>query len=341
MIRRFSPIAVPLLGAVAVLCAGCKQPEIRVYTIPKQPPAVDTHSDEPATSEAPRPKPALTYALPPGWQETTPGEVSVAGFVAKGDGGEASITVTPLPDLKGREDLVVNMYRQQAGLPPLEPGELGKTLTPVPVAGGDGQLLEITGNSQGKPVRILTAIAHREGRSWFYRIAGDDAFVTAQKPAFLNFLTSVRINDVAAEGPAASAEPSPKFSWPVPEGWTPLPPGQMQVAKFAVPERDGGKAEVAVSTFPGDTGGMLANVNRWRKQLGLPETDDAGLAEFVSPLAPDLPGAALVSLSNGPRAMLGAVVPRSGDWWFYKMVGEVAAVNAARDAFVSFAQAQP
>jgi hypothetical protein len=30
-----------------------------------------------------------------------------------------------------------------------------------------------------------------------------------------------------------------------------------------------GKAEVTVSAFPGDTGGLLANLNRWRGQIGL------------------------------------------------------------------------
>ena len=39
--------------------------------------------------------------------------------------------------------------------------------------------------------------------------------------------------------------------------------------------------------------------------------------------------------------MLGAIVPREGRWWFYKMMGDAPAVNAERDAFVRFIQSQP
>jgi hypothetical protein len=41
---------------------------------------------------------------------------------------------------------------------------------------------------------------------------------------------------------------------------------------------DGTKGEVAISHFPGDVGGDLANVNRWRQQVALPPIDEAGLA---------------------------------------------------------------
>ena len=48
-----------------------------------------------------------------------------------------------------------------------------------------------------------------------------------------------------------------------------------------------GPVEVAISKFPGDVGGMLANVNRWRGQVGLApavETDLEGMIErFENP----------------------------------------------------------
>ena len=44
-----------------------------------------------------------------------------------------------------------------------------------------------------------------------------------------------------------------------------------------MPAVEGAKADVTVSIFPNDTGGVVANVNRWRTQVGLPETDEAGV----------------------------------------------------------------
>ena len=117
----------------------------------------------------------------------------------------------------------------------------------------------------------MTAFVHRSDGSWFYKLQGPEAAVSADKPAFLEFLKSVHMEESGATSPAV-AERGPattKFNWNVPEGWQSISPGQMQVAKFAVPEHDGAKAEVSISIFPSDTGGVLGNVNRWRKQIGL------------------------------------------------------------------------
>jgi hypothetical protein len=147
-----------------------------------------------------RPKPKLSYTLPEGWKETPPGEVSVAAFSIKGDGVEANVSIAPLADLRGRELQVVNMYRQQTGQAPIEQADLEKTLQPVDVAGGQGQMLDVLGSNHDKPTRLVMVMAHRDGRSWFYRISGDDAFVTAQKPAFLDFLKTVQISEPATAG---------------------------------------------------------------------------------------------------------------------------------------------
>ena len=207
MMPRFSPAAALLLSACAVLLTSCRKPEIRVYLAPRDAtpaPAEQTaETPGPPKTQPERPRPAITYTLPPGWQEAPPGQVSIAAFVIKSDGAEANINVTPLPDLRGRESLVVNMYREQTGQPPIEQDDLAKTLQPVEVAGGEGQLLETVGaNKDKKQIRLIAVIGHRDGRSWFYRISGDDAFVAAQKPAFLEFLKSVHIAE-----PPAEAEP--------------------------------------------------------------------------------------------------------------------------------------
>ena len=225
MMPRIFPATALLLSASALLFTSCRKPEIRVYLAPKDapPPAQTTAGhvhdpndpndvhDEPAPPKpAEQPKPKITFAKPEGWTEAPPGEISLAAFAIKGDGGEASVNITPLPDLRGREALVVNMYRQQTGQPPIEQGELGKTLLPVEVAGGEGQLLELLGSNHDKPTRLITVIAHRDGRSWFYRISGDDAFVTQQKDAFLAFLKTVQISEPPANPEAATPEAAPK-----------------------------------------------------------------------------------------------------------------------------------
>src|SRR5262245_48698828 len=64
-----------------------------------------------------------------------------------------------------------------------------------------------------------------------------------------------------------------RLKWTAPKGWKELAGSGMRVASFSVP----GKAEMSVVTLPGDAGGELANVNRWRNQIGLPPLDQKAL----------------------------------------------------------------
>jgi hypothetical protein len=289
--------------------------------------------------------------------------MSVATFKIAGDAGAtAEVAVTPLPGLSGKEAAIVNMWRQQAGQPELSDDDALKQLTPVEIGGVAGKMFEVAGKSQaGLPMKIVTAMMPRGDVSWFYKLEGDAALVDAQKSAFVDFLKSVKIEDAPATALASPAAASPDAlpamgapgsgadvagtpgpqNWTVPSDWKTLVPGAMQVAKFAVPEQSGAKADVTVSTFPSATGGTLANVNRWRRQIGLAPIADADLAGVASALDDKNPDAVLVDLSNNNRRLIGAIVPRDGQWYFYKLMGDAGAVGPQKDAFIAFAKSQP
>jgi len=338
-----------LLAASLALVMGCRKPEIHSYVAPR-----DATLDNLAPAPGSEPMPRLTWSLPPGWEETKGGQMSVASFAIDDPNGGASVAITPMPNLAGREDAIVNMWREQVQLGPLSPEEMAKALEPVPVADGEGRIFEIAGSREGKAIRTIAAMLHRGAQSWFFKMSGDDAVATAHKAQFVEFLKSVRFSTGApamassAPAPSAGAAPdaapaasaSPGFKWTVPSAWQVAPIGQMQVAKFSVPAQGEAKADVTVSIFPGDTGGTLANVNRWRRQLSLPETDEAGLAQCTQPLDAT-PGAVLADLKHENRAMLGAIVPRGGEYFFYKLMGDEAAVTAAREDFLGFVRSAP
>jgi hypothetical protein len=85
---------------------------------------------------------------------------------------------------------------------------------------------------------------------------------------------------------------------------------------------------------------LAANVLRWRRQLSLPEVPEAELVASARPIEGAGDGAVVVDLENGDRGLSGAVVPRDGKWFFYKLTGPVAAVKAAREAFLNYAKAK-
>jgi hypothetical protein len=141
--------------------------------------------------------------------------------------------------------------------------------------------------------------------------------------------------------PAAPSSPPQAVdaSWPIPEGWTVDPQQRpMRLATFRAGE-GGNSLEVALSEFPGDTGGILANVNRWRGQVGLPETT---LAEFEAEasIADHGPVRLYTMRFRGPSVhMLGAMLfnQQANRTRFLKATGPAAEIDAHEAAFNDFA----
>lgn len=310
--------------------------------------AVNNNDSPHATDVRSRPHPQLSWKLPEGWKVIEGNDVSLAGFSVPGPDGKAAaeVSITQLGDLSGKDALLVNMWRSSAGLKPMSEAEATKQLQPVDFAGEKGNLFEVSGDTTNGPLKMVTAMLHHPDGSWFCKLAGEPSVVDANKAKFIQFLKSIQMKEappMAVEQPAVatSEEAAGKFNWSVPADWKAVPPGQMQVARFSVPGKSNEKADVFVSVFPGDTGGRLANVNRWRKQIGLAPVEEDGLASVVSPLDPADSQAILVDMTNNGKRLVGAIVPRDGQYWFYKLLGDAGAVAPEKESFVAFAKSKP
>ena len=80
-----------------------------------------------------------------------------------------------------------------------------------------------------------------------------------------------------AETPVATASGA-GLHWTAPAGWKAKPLSAMRKGSFAVAGSGGADADLSITAFPGDVGGELANVNRWRGQVQLPALAPADLA---------------------------------------------------------------
>jgi hypothetical protein len=141
--------------------------------------------------------------------------------------------------------------------------------------------------------------------------------------------------DSPAAGLATPSRPS-GLRWTAPAGWKERAGSGMRVASFELPKTEG-KAEVTVVALPGDVGGELANVNRWRGQLALPPIESADLPPARATVRTRL-GALFVydfTSSDQKRTRLVAgMIQVSGTMWFFKLMGDEKAVAAAKPAFL-------
>jgi hypothetical protein len=291
----------------------------------------------------------------------------VASFGVSQAGKQADVSVIPLAGAAGTDPANVNRWRGQVGLGALPESDVAKLAEKVTVGEQPADLYDLAGTAPGssEAERILGVILHRDDTAWFFKMTGESALVEQEKPAFIAFLKSVQFGAPAA-APApmdmsqlpsahppidgmtpgastAGAAAGDKPTWTIPAGWQEGPLAQFLVAKYVIADAAGAQASVNVSSLTGDGGGLLPNVNRWRKQLGLDSVTDADLVNLP---AIDASGvkATLIELSGTdgrtgkPAQLVGVVLPLGGQTWFYKLMGDATVVAQQKDALIQFVQ---
>ena len=128
--------------------------------------------------------------------------------------------------------------------------------------------------------------------------------------------------------------------WTVPSTWQPVPGDRpMRVATFRAGDASS-PVEVSVTVFPGDTGGLLANVNRWRQQVGLGPIAEADLPAAVRPFtSPGFEGHTM-RLAGPEQHLLGAAIyePARDRTWFVKAVAPPAVADRIESEVEAFAR---
>lgn len=363
-----------MVCATLVLAACGRNNEVQVYRVAKeQPQPQDMAPGNPAGMPSGHPDMAgqptgLKWTLPTGWQEMPPGEMRVASFKIKDDAGkQADVSVVPLPGMAGGDLANVNRWRGQVGLGPISEEEMAKAAEPVEIAGQKAELFDEAGQMSGVDgkTRIVAAILRQNDVAWFFKMIGDDALVAQQKPAFVSFLKSLSFvaapamasdqpglpashpqidPDLLSAAADAGGSGQPKPSWQVPGDWQEVSAGPFLTAKFAVPGSSGEPTTVNVSMAAGKGGGVIANVNRWRAQLGLGQLSEEEISKLVTPVDTTGGKAMFVDMMgtdarSGQKArMLAAIVPQSSQTWFYKLMGDEQIVGREKDAFTKFVQ---
>lgn len=129
------------------------------------------------------------------------------------------------------------------------------------------------------------------------------------------------------------------LTWTAPAHWKTKAASAMRKGTFTLPGDGGADAELAITGFPGDVGGELANVNRWRGQIQLPPINQAALATALTRMEKNgLKIAILDAATPGanPQRVLGAMIPFGGATWFFKVSGPDATITKEKPAFLAY-----
>lgn len=332
-----------LAASLAALIAGCQEDDIRRYQVPKAAPedapavgakvrmigaifpredslwfiklsgpVAEVETAATAVSKFvgsvrfPDDK-AISWTVPEGWkQDTKPHEMRYATFLIGSGAKPLELTVTKLPPQSVLDN--VNRWRGQLGLPPVSEENMETVCKKLDVAGGPVFVMDMVGTQNGKGMPPFAA----------------GGKLPAGHPP---------MNQRPQPEPAADA---PKFAAP-PKDWAKAPNSIFSVATFRIMDGDQ-RAEVTVSPLGGPAGGQLANVNRWRSQVGLkPVADQDELDKLMQAAEVDGQKGQLVDL-DGPtgKRILAIMVKKGPVTWFFKMTGSSELVGKQKDAFTAF-----
>ena len=129
-----------------------------------------------------------------------------------------------------------------------------------------------------------------------------------------------------------------KLSWEKPESWIETSGHAMRLVSFNVPFSNG-IGDLSMTTFEGSSGGVEANVNRWRQQIGLEPLNGfeikqssvnrdgkLGKYEFFK----------LVNEKNPDSAILSAIFHLETSTLFVKLAVDSNGIEETENDFITF-----
>ncbi|MBT5901742.1 MAG: hypothetical protein HOH58_06505 [Opitutaceae bacterium] len=142
----------------------------------------------------------------------------------------------------------------------------------------------------------------------------------------------------AANGsPAATAS---GLTWSAPDHWEELSAGGMRRGSFTLRGEGDVTADLSIIAFPGDAGGLAANVNRWRGQIGLAALSPDAVQSSIEHADTAHFHVDFVTMTGeaagSPTRIDGAIFNHGGESWFVKLMGPSELIAAEAENFRAF-----
>ena len=325
------------------------------------------HAPTMAGAAAPSAEAPYVWTKPAGWEELAPTSMRLANFLVGGDAG-AECYFSKLGGDGGGVVDNVNRWRSQIGLEAVSAAEVA-ALPKMSLLGGEALYVSLEGAFKGmgdtavEGSALAGLVMVQGGQAYFVKMTGPKVVVAAEQKNLSAFVASLREHDhaldhgaptQAAAAPAPTQQISPpavptgdmiresQISWDAPEGWLLAADRSMRVVTYMV-----GTSECVVSLWPGAVGGLAANINRWRQQMGQPPMSVVaiGALEKIEVLGKEstfvqIDGSYqdMAGNSSADAMMLGVMCVLEEQVLFVKLTGPKAEVLGEVDNFVAFSK---
>jgi len=230
---------------------------------------------------------AFKWVTPQNWEEVKGHAMRSASWRVQGE-PQTDCSLTLLPGRGGSDLGNVNRWRKQMGAKPLTADEVA-ALPRRKLVGQDAIYVNIVGRYGGmgggatiENARMLGVILTLPLRALFLKFVGPAKVVEAHQQAFEALASTIHV----ASPPPRPTQPTPgaapaavsSFHWTLPATW------EVRKGRGGRVVTVGPKGQASVECYlyklGGDGGGLLLNMNRWRKQMEQTPLSEADVAKL-------------------------------------------------------------
>ena len=247
-----------------------------------------------------------SWTLPAGWNQQPGSNMRYATLVISDDSHRAEMSVIALPQTPILPQ--VNRWRGQLGLDPITEMQLESDVEHLDVNGIDATLVSLVGEGSG-----------------------------TMSPPFASGSSALPPDHPPVSTPTkASSAPSTvsrgPLNYQIPAGWQEQPASGMRVATIKI-----GDAELTIIPLATVAGDLVANVNRWRGQVGLDSISSAQIEQDCPVIdLGDAPGRLVELVGTTGQSMLGVIALRGDRAWFVKLLAPSDIIAQEKENFTSF-----
>ncbi len=191
-------------------------------------------------------------------------------------------------------------------------------------------------------VALLLLSSCRDPKIASYRIPKekDSVMPAAAAPSLAPVTPPAASAGATMANTAVTTAGGPGLVWTAPAHWTAKPASAMRKGSYAITGDSGATADLSITAFPGNVGGDLANVNRWRGQIQLPPLAESELATATTHVDSNDLHLTVADFTGGtaasPQRVLGAIIPVGEATWFFKLSGPANLVGREQATFAAF-----
>ncbi len=282
------------------------------------------------------------WKLPEDWGENPSALGIMAGsfHVKTAEGPMGRIGVMPF-----RESVdistIINMFAAELGHPDYNQTSILSLIQEIRLENRSFELVRLEDKKANtEPRSALLALYRAEGQTWLFPFVASRKLIDEQLENFHAFLSSTILR--SGSTPLRAINPSPvppstlghQPTWEAPDHWQRKPTTSIRMGNYVVSGESGESLDFSITSFPGDVGGILANVNRWLGQVGMDATDESGLSRYMSDRMIDEKPAKLVIAESNDQALYAAILFHEGRSWFLKLMGDRNLARSEKKNFI-------